>query len=382
MAIKFACSYLNVELTWWHSHLTPNYAKFNPLGLPRNTSELIEFALLPTLVFYLIINYIKLRNLKLPLVLTLLLLVLNCITAYINQVELLGSIKYSLKIAAPIYFFCVLIVQYRRTGNNYESLLKKAVLFFCFFSLVALVFFDPSYNRGANRLPVYFSGLHTHNYILTVTFIVISYFLRKQLFTLLGFFFISFAFLGLGYGVRTIMVFYMFYIAAVLYLKDNVIKDIYAKIITYAPFLALGIYLFLRNFDFDRFSSGRLTMYAKKFDILQGYTIIEFLFGRGKGSDFVTTSQWWYDAKGSHNDYLTFFVENGFIFLLVFIILILSLLFLVKKNHIIYIVLVLGYLATSLISNGFAVRALASYWLFTFLAFIYIKHQNKELSFA
>ena len=382
LAVKFTFSYLNVDVTWWLRHLTPNHEKFNPLHLPKNTSEIVEFLLLPTMLFYLAISFRKLGPLKLPLLLTFVLLFLNCITSLITGIGILGSIRLSLKISVPIYLFCVLIVHSQRSGKNYTSLIKWAIVYFLFLSAFALLVFDESFNRGVKRLPIYFSGLHTHNYILTVTFIALSYFLRKHTYILLGYFFITLAFLTLGYGVRTVMVFYLLYISVVFYIKEDMFKTMYAKIIAYIPFLILFLTPIIRTFDFDRFSSGRLTMYATKFNILKDYKFHEYLFGRGWGSDFVKTTEWWYDEKGSHNDYLTFMVENGLIYVLVFIALIFSLMALNKKNHIIYITLIVGYLLTSLISNGFAVRALASYWLFTFLAYIYIEYKNKSLSFA
>ncbi|WP_435578635.1 hypothetical protein [Gilvibacter sp.] len=382
MALKFLFSYLNVELGWWLRNLFPNYLKFNPLGLPKNTSEMIEFALLPAMVSYLALSYRSLGVLRLPLLLIGVMLGLNLITMFTTEQDFLGSIKYTLKIAAPIFFFCVLVVHYKRTGNSMEGLLKKALVFFSVLIVIALLIFNESFNRGAYRLPVYFSGLHTHSYVLTICFVVASYFLRKNIFVLIGFFGLSFAFLALGYGVRTIMVFYLLYIAVALYLRDDFIKNAYVRLVVLAPVLALVVIPSLQGFDFDRFSSGRLTMYTKKFEILKDYTFTEYLFGRGRGADYVRTTEWWYDTKGSHNDYLTFFVENGAIYLLVFILLILSFLFLVRRSHIIFVVLIVGYLLTSAISNGFAVRALASYWLFTFLAFIYVQHLKGKFSFG
>ncbi|ARV11834.1 hypothetical protein [Gilvibacter sp. SZ-19] len=382
MALKFLFSYLNVELGWWLRNLMPNYLKFNPLGLPKNTSEMIEFLLLPAMGTYLALSYRSLGVLRLPLLLIGIMLGLNLVTMLTSEADFLGSIKYTLKIAAPILFFCVLVVHYKRTDKDMEVLLKRALVFFSVLIVFALVFFNQSFNRGAYRLPVYFSGLHTHSYVLTICFVVLSYFLRKNIFVLISFFGLSFAFLTFGYGVRTIMVFYMLYIAVALYLRDDFIKNTYVRLIALSPLLLLGLIPSLKGFDFDRFSSGRLTMYTKKFEILKDYSFTEYLFGRGRGADYVRTTEWWYDTKGSHNDYLTFFVENGAIYLLVFLLLIVSLLFLVKRNHILFVVLIVGYLLTSAISNGFAVRALASYWLFAFLAFIYIKHLKGKFHFG
>ncbi|MBW2937246.1 hypothetical protein KXJ69_03960 [Aureisphaera sp. CAU 1614] len=382
MALKFTFSYLTVELDWWLRFLTPNHEKFNPLHLPKNLSEYLEFLIIPTILFYLFISFGKLGPLKIPLFLTGVLLLLNCVTSYLNNINILESIRYTLKISAPIYFFCVLVVHSKRTGHNFNTLFIGSILYIVFLCIIALLFFDVSFNRGAYRYPVFFSGLHTHNYILAVTFIAISLFLRKHTYILTLYFLATFAFLALGYGVRTPMVFYLIYISMVFYLKENLFKNIYARILAYLPFLGLFLFSALKNFDFNSFSSGRLSMYAKKFDILRYYKLEEYLFGRGWGSDLVKTKEWWYAEKGSHNDYLTFLVENGAIYLFMFLVLIGSLLFLTKKNHLIYMTLIFGYLFTSIISNGLAVRALAGYWFFAVLAFIYIEYKNQKLSFA
>lgn len=382
LGLKVTFSYLNISLDWWLRHLTPNHEKFNPLHLPKNTTEILEFVIIPTLIFYLFYNFKKLGNLKFTFVLTFVLLLLNCFTAFFADVGILGSIRFTLKISAPIYLFSVLVVHHKTTGFQFNSLIKYGSFYFLFLTLVAFLIFDESFNRGAPRWPVYFSDLHTHNYVLAVTFVALSYYLRKNIWWLLGYFFITLAILTLGWGVRTAMLFYFIYITGVFYLKEDFIKNLYVKILAYLPFVVLLSLGFLKNFDINKFSSGRLSMYEKKLEILQTYTPLEWLFGRGWGSDLVITDEWWYAEKGSHNDYLTFLVENGLLFLLVFLLLIASLLLILRKNHFIYILLILGYLSTSLISNGFAVRTLAGYWFFTFLAFIYIKHKNKQLSFA
>ena len=92
----------------------------------------------------------------------------------------------------------------------------------------------------------------------------------------------------------------------------------------------------------------------------------------GAGSDFITTESWWYDDKGSHSDFLTFTVENGIPYLLLFIFLIVTIIPYYKKINLIYFSLLLGYFLSSLISNGIAVRPLAGYIYFIVLAYIYI----------
>jgi O-antigen ligase len=117
-------------------------------------------------------------------------------------------------------------------------------------------------------------------------------------------------------------------------------------------------------------------MYVKKFDILKTYTTKDYLLGRGWESDLVRTTEWWWVEKGSHNDYLTYVVENGIPYTILFVLLILSLLFLSRKVSLIFASMVIGYLLTSALSNGMAVRPLASYFFFIVLAYIYCNNKK------
>ena len=118
-------------------------------------------------------------------------------------------------------------------------------------------------------------------------------------------------------------------------------------------------------------------MYNEKINILKSYNITELLFGRGRGSDLVTTTEWWFEKKGSHNDYLTFTIENGIIYTIIFVLTIISLLFIKNRISIFVVALILGYLTTSFLSNGFALRPLASYLFFLICAVI-LTNENTE----
>lgn len=376
LLLKLFFSYLNVELDWWLRHLTPNHVKFNPLGFPINTSEYIEYLLLPLMGFYLFIFRRKVGILIIPIAITLVLYLLNFFTAFYTSSGLLSSLNYAIKISTPIYFFVVVVVHSKLTGKNVKSILLLFVIYCAILSFIAFLFFNPTFNRGIYRWPVYFSGLHTHNYVLASLFIGISYLLKERKWWMFSFMLFSFLFLIVGYNVRTVIVFYFLFIVLMLYITSGFFRYVYAKALLFIPFFIGVILIYLRDFDFDRFSSGRLTMYAKKYDILQGYTFKDYLLGRGWGSDMVKTTEWWWEEKGSHNDFLTYIVENGVPFTLVFTILMLSLLFLSKRISLVLTILVLGYLTTSLLSNGFAVRPLASYMFF--LVFAYIYNNNKS----
>lgn len=374
--LKLTFSYLNVELDYWLRFLTPNYEKLNPLRLPKNTTEYLEFLIIPSMFLYMLLHNRKIGILFIPLLLTFLMYLLNIATAIYNSISLIDSLKYSLKIAAPIYFFIVLIIHSKINGKNFKKELIIVLGYCLFLALIALLFFDVSFNRGTFRWPVFFSGLHTHNYVLAAVFVGISYLLKNKKWWLFFFLLFSFLFLVVGYNVRTVLVFYLLYIVVALYVTTGFFRYVYAKALLFIPFILAVLLIALRDFDWNAFSSGRLTMYLKKFDILKTYSTKDFLFGRGWGADMVKTTEWWWVEKGSHNDYLTYIVENGIPFTVIFILLILSLLFLSKRASILFTTLILGYLITSMLSNGFAVRALASYVLFMVLAYIYCDNKN------
>ena len=38
---------------------------------------------------------------------------------------------------------------------------------------------------------------------------------------------------------------------------------------------------------------------------------MEILIGKGSGSDLVFTEVWWWDHKGSHNDFISLFINGS-----------------------------------------------------------------------
>ena len=379
LCIKLLFSYLDVEVGWWIRHLTPNYLKYNFLNLPKNFSEITEYGIIPLLALYISLNFNKLGTLIYPLLISFILFFLNILTAYYNDISLISSLNYSLKIVSPIYLFVVLVLHYRNGWRDINKIAIAFIVYCCFLTLIGLMFFDVSFNRGAERFPVYFSGLHTHSYVLVATFTGICYLIKDKGWWLYFFMIGSLAFLILGWNVRTAILYYSIVILYFLLQKSPYIRYFFAKSIVFIPVIILVLFSFLKGFNWDSFSSGRLTMYQTKIEMLEEYTIGDYLIGRGKGSDLVSTSEWWWTKKASHNDFLTYAVENGLIYVVVFIFLLMSLLVVQKKIPILFLIVILGYFITSAISNGFAVRPLSSYILFIILALIYVQSPQNKL---
>lgn len=371
--IKLSFSYLIVENNYWTRNFPLNSDVFNFFGVPKSLSNNIEFLLLPLLLLYIISNLRYLGKLKFTFYFSFTLYLYNVVTFFLNDVTFLNSIEFTLKILSPIYLFICMIIFIKKNEVGYEKILIKLFVFCLLLTLVGITFFNVSINRKIVQLPIFFANIHTHSYILTSIFIGVSYliYLKKKPWTLFLFFIISYSFIHFGYAVRTASLLYLVFILIMLYINNHIFKYIIVQVMVFLPLITLLIVLIL-DLDLDKISSGRLTMYGDKFELLGSYTFIEILFGRGFGSDLIVTEKWWWDEKGSHSDYITYVIENGIFYLLTFLVVILSLIRINRKTNLIIISLVFGYLLTSLISNGIAVRPLAGYVFFMGLAFIYM----------
>lgn len=382
LGIKLLFSYLNVELDWWQRHLTPNIEKYNFFGLSNKFTRNLEYVVIPLILLYLLKNYRHFgKHIITPLI-VLFLFLLNVVTSMLNDTPLMKSLEYTIKFSFPIFFYLCLIIHIKKYNYNIQKLVKYAIALILSLTIIGIIFFDPSYNHWENWLPVYFTSLHTHNYILVSVGIGIAFFLyqKRSLFYLYLFIFMYFLLLYFGYKIRSALFFYLVFVVGITYVTHDFFKVLWLKLIVIVP-LVLAFYIVLnQNFDLNRYSSGRVTMYKAKIEMLKGYSVDEYLFGRGKGSDFIRTKDWWYAEKNSHNDLLTFFVENGIVYALLFILLVLSLVIFSTKINIISTSIIFGYLSASFLSNGLPLRPLAGYVLFLVLAYIHselhLKHKS------
>lgn len=372
--IKLIFSYLSVENGWWIRHLPLNVEAFNPFHLPANFSGKLEYVILPLMLVYLTYNNKFVGKFKLTLFIGFLLLSLNLCTSLYTGTSIINSINHTIKLLSPILFFICLIVFSKKQDNNLKKILFSTIKLCLFLAIFALMFFNISNNRNENQWPIYFSGIHTHSYVLTSIFIGLSYYIFKEKKTssLLLFLATTFLILFFGYGVRTVLIIYLIYIITLLYVKSNFFKYLWVQILVITPAILLVGLFIIQSLDINKFSSGRLDMYGEKLEILKNYNIPEYLFGRGAGSDFIKTESWWYSEKGSHSDFITFTIENGIPYLFLFIFLMVTIIPYYKRVNLIYLSLLFGYLFSSLISNGIVVRPIAGYVIFMVLAYIYM----------
>ena len=119
-----------------------------------------------------------------------------------------------------------------------------------------------------------------------------------------------------GWGVRTILIsFLLFHILYYLSIKNigNPFSNFLKIFITLLVLIVILLQTNIISFDnIDLVSSGRISMYYEKFSLIRNFSITEVLLGKGFGSDLIFTDVWWWDTKGSHNDFITIFLKMEF----------------------------------------------------------------------
>jgi len=376
---KLLFSYLNIKFGWWQRELIPYTDRYNFLGIPKSYDKQVEFAIIPLIFLYIIKNHKYFKSSLILIFIFLVMFGLNIFTSIYNSIPIIDSIEYTFKIYSPILLFTVLVIHF----NKYDYDLKKVItrfISFCFvLTLVGYIFLEKSYNHDKLWLPIYFSSVHTHSYVMVISAIGFSFLLYKdkKYISFLLFCVAFIIFMYFAHGVRTTLVFFLIYFVFTSFTIHNLFKIIWLKILFFIPLFALLILLISQDFDLNKFSSGRLVMYEAKYEMLKGYNSIEYLVGRGKGSDFIRTDYWIRVEKNSHNDILTFLVENGIPYTLLFLFTIVILAIPNGKFKFVFSGTVFAYLTTSFLSNGLSIRPLASYLLFLILAYIYSISINK-----
>ena len=381
ITLKLLLSYLSVELGWWQRHLTPNVVKFNPLHLPENITKILEYMIIPILIIFITKNYRYLGKLKKLIYIGILMSMLNIFTGFYNGIDLIKSLEYTLKLMAPVLLFVCIVIQHDKYKFDIKKLTKNLLILCTILTLIGYLIFDRSYNHDKLWLPIYFASVHTHSYVLVIIGMGFSYFLyqNQKYFSFLIFVFLYLVFLYFGHRIRTPMIFFLIYVVFVSSSINNFFKVLWIKLVFFIPIFAVLFILIKQDININEFSSGRLVMYEAKYEMLKGYSPMEYLLGRGKGSDFITTDYWVYEDKNSHNDLLTFLVENGVIYALLFLFLLFSLITLNgRKINIIFSGVVLAYLAASLLSNGLTIRPVASYLLFVVMAYMFLCIKDRK----
>lgn len=359
----------------------------SPLSLKFNNI----FIYLPDLFFiiFCIILFLKETNRKKIFLFYLIFvqILIVIISTIVNDVSLINSIQNISRTLLPL---AILIFLINKPRISLEYNLDKLGFFLCLVVILLSVYaffnFESEINRGLILLPSYFGGVHTSSYILLSSFFILFaiYFKNQNNFKIklfyLTYVILCFYMFSIGWAVRTIflsiILFFYLYFFSIKINKDPIKSFIFLLILIFITLLILNTFNLINFQNLDQISSGRFSMYNEKLILISNFTLKEFFLGKGYGSDSIFSQVWWWAEKGSHNDYITLFYENGILFMIIFIILLIKLYKLLSSN--IEKNLFIIILFTSLISNGFLTRPIAMYIIV--LSFLILKKNSKEIN--
>lgn len=263
------------------------------------------------------------------------------------------------QLAIPLWLIAGLSVDVRQWQKHISAGLGL-VAFYAFY----LAMTGPTYSVGYVERPanlVDFEGPHLSAYIVGGIFLYYLQDLNKSpILSVKGlisaFVTLLCAYLIIEYHVRTVQILVAVYIVSSLFIKlriSNLVKISATVIFLQLAFLALLIASYY--LDFTQFSSGRTSVYAERIDLISARPLATLLFGTGAGTDLVVSSAWWWDAKNSHNDFLSVLYERGLLGFLSLLAVFWSLIFISSKTT----PLALAIFSASIISNGLLARPLA-----------------------
>lgn len=263
--------------------------------------------------------------------------------------------------------------------SNRQVNLVRTVLWVCATFAASYAFLGPRITVGAVRLAVFTGGadgLHPSAYALLGMFFVLLSLGHPK--TVVGrgvnlAILLLLASAILGFEVRTVylvagVVAFMWWLQKRRIWRNGLTR---ALIFTIMIMISMFTVLLLSTVEdqlLASFSSGRTQNYIERLDIIWGRDLPEFLFGTGPGSDRFRGSVFWsHEEKDSHNDILTATIEMGFVGMIAFISIPLIVL-----NHLRgpSLAILLGVLASSLVSNGILLRPpLAAFYIFAMAQF-------------
>ena len=298
---------------------------------------------------------------------------LFCITttSLINKTSLFDGVVSLIRTVSPLMILVLFLLLSQR-NQDYIVETDRAILYLLVASVVCLsiygaIFLEEEMNRESLWLGTIFGGVHESSYTLAsgalLSFSLYSH--KPTIFSFLSFCIFaifSMAMISFGWGVRTIsLVCFLFF--STLAMRRLGVKPVYFFAILF--FITVMILIttigfgVIKNEDIVYATSGRTAMYVERIVFLSNNSISEWLFGHGAGSDLRKSAIWWWEEKGAHNDFLTFLTEHGLLFLISLMLLVYRLFILLDSAE--AKVLLVIFLMTSLMSNGYLVRPGAAY---------------------
>ncbi|TXS89895.1 hypothetical protein FV139_19405 [Parahaliea maris] len=281
-----------------------------------------------------------------------------------------ATVIYYTRFVIPLLLYFALMLcsanHLSRTGRLTEDMMLMVFLL----GLAGIFFMPANYNHELTKLPTYFSGLHKAAYIFSVALVVGTVCYSTQARgrrLLLGALMLFAVFMLLaGWSIRTPLILLAVYFGVLFMSRFGATGK--TALYLLAPVAVIALALASTEFiDWNKISSGRLNMWGVKLQMLADADLLQFIFGRGFGSDYIVVDNW-YGEKDSHNNYLQTITELGLVGLALLLGNI-ALLYRVQPN-LQGRALVLGYAATGLFSNGIIYRLLPGYLVAVALAYI------------
>lgn len=291
------------------------------------------------------------------------------VSGYLNGVEAATEIQAVVKTLFPFLLIAAAGALAQNHRGRVDRLASAVALTVGILTVCGFFFMPVEVNRDEAWLPAYFTNLHTSAYVVLAGLACAyasdataqSRSARRFLF---GFFVFASYMLAFGWGVRS-----SFLALGVMYgamfLGRKGIEPLLSVLGTAAVATTLLICAVLYEptlysiFDFG--TSGRLSMYQEKAAFLSNYSLTDWLIGRGAGSDLMVSNIWWWEEKGSHNDFLTFLTEHGLVYLAL-VLAACGVTYRYAKTHEERAILCAIFI-TSAVSNGVLVRPAAFYAL-------------------
>lgn len=268
------------------------------------------------------------------------------------------------KVLAPFVFLMVALALVRQQPESFLRAVKL-VLAGCYaVSFAGILALPGELVHGRGLAPAAFGGMHTSAYIICLCGLCSHVLWRRgRLGTRVNAACLaaSLVLIGVVWNVRTTALLFLVFFA-VLHARWTWNAIVPLGIVLSGAALA---YLFVVGASVPvdslvTFSSGRLSMWGYKLDLLASADAMQLFFGKGVGSDFMLSEIWWWAAKDSHNDYLRVVTELGIVGLALVLLVIGAQHAALGTRNREATALTIGYLAASAFSNGLLFRPLPS----------------------
>ena len=193
---------------------------------------------------------------------------------------------------------------------------------FLFLSLYVL-FLPAVIYAGRGSIHLLLSGPHSSVYAVLILFVALIYLwsrgAQRNSKNILYFFWILAIILTFGYQVRTailgVSVSFMWY----QYYEFQFNRYIRQAVFWFLMILTVLASMSLLSFEsgeVNEFSSGRVMVLLERVEMIARFGLREYMVGGGFGADILITDQWWWEAKASHNDFVSLIFNGGFVLFL------------------------------------------------------------------